>query len=125
MFGEEAGDVAVFEHPGVFRITLIAHHWKSRPQLLPILRTEGRFPDPPPQCPGQWFSWVGHLLFSWRLETRSAPRLRRRARVQVAPSLRHAMQLENRTQVLGTFTGNMTEAAVAFRERRRPRWYPM
>jgi enoyl-CoA hydratase len=42
-----------------------------------------------------------------------------------APSLRHAVELENRTQVLGTFTGNMTEAAAAFRERRRPRWNPM
>ena len=42
-----------------------------------------------------------------------------------APSLRHAMQLENRTQVLGTFTGNMSEAAAAFRERRDPEWSPM
>lgn len=42
-----------------------------------------------------------------------------------APSLRHAMQLENRTQVLGTFTGNMAEAGRAFREKRPPRWEPM
>jgi enoyl-CoA hydratase len=42
-----------------------------------------------------------------------------------APSLRHAMELENRTQVLGTFTGNMTEAAQAFREKREPSWKPM
>lgn len=42
-----------------------------------------------------------------------------------APSLRHAMQLENRTQVLGTFTGNMTEAGQAFREKRAPVWRPM
>ncbi len=42
-----------------------------------------------------------------------------------APSLRHAMQLENRTQVLGTFTGNMTEAGKAFREKRPPEWTPM
>ena len=42
-----------------------------------------------------------------------------------APSLRHAMELENRTQVLGTFTGNMTEAAAAFRERRPPTWQDM
>jgi enoyl-CoA hydratase len=42
-----------------------------------------------------------------------------------APSFRHAMELENRTQVLGTFTGNMTEAGEAFRERREPRWKPM
>jgi enoyl-CoA hydratase len=42
-----------------------------------------------------------------------------------APSLRQAMELENRTQVLGTFTGNMTEAGVAFREKRAPEWNPM
>jgi enoyl-CoA hydratase len=42
-----------------------------------------------------------------------------------APSLRHAMQLENRTQVLGTFTGNMREAAAAFVEKREPVWKPM
>lgn len=42
-----------------------------------------------------------------------------------APSLRHAMELENRTQVLGTFTGNMTEAGRAFVEKRPPRWKPM
>jgi enoyl-CoA hydratase len=35
------------------------------------------------------------------------------------------MELENRTQVLGTFTGNMTEAAQAFREKRDPHWKPM
>jgi enoyl-CoA hydratase/carnithine racemase len=42
-----------------------------------------------------------------------------------APSLRHAMELENRTQVLGTFTGNMAEAARAFQEKREPEWAPM
>ena len=42
-----------------------------------------------------------------------------------APSIRHALELENRTQVLGTFTGNMTEAMVAFREKRDPDWSPM
>jgi enoyl-CoA hydratase len=42
-----------------------------------------------------------------------------------APSMRHAIELENRTQVLGTFTGNMTEAAHAFREKRAPVWKPM
>jgi enoyl-CoA hydratase len=42
-----------------------------------------------------------------------------------APSLRAAMELENRTQVLGTFTGNMTEAGEAFREKRPPEWAPM
>jgi enoyl-CoA hydratase len=42
-----------------------------------------------------------------------------------APSLRHAVELENRTQVLGCFTGNMAEAARAFQERRDPVWKPM
>ena len=42
-----------------------------------------------------------------------------------APSLRHAMELENRTQVLGTFTGNMMEAGKAFQEKRTPTWKPM
>jgi enoyl-CoA hydratase len=42
-----------------------------------------------------------------------------------APSLRYAMELENRTQVLGTFTGNMTEAGRAFVEKRDPIWKPM
>jgi enoyl-CoA hydratase len=42
-----------------------------------------------------------------------------------APSLRHAMELENRTQVLGTFTGNLREAAEAFVEKRDPVWRPM
>jgi len=42
-----------------------------------------------------------------------------------APSLRHAMQLENRTQVLGTFTGNMREAGQAFVEKRNPIWKQM
>jgi enoyl-CoA hydratase len=42
-----------------------------------------------------------------------------------APSLRHALELENRTQVLGTFTGNMTEAMIAFREKRPPDWSRM
>lgn len=42
-----------------------------------------------------------------------------------APSLRHAMELENRTQVLGTFTGNMTEAGRAFVEKRDAMWRPM
>jgi enoyl-CoA hydratase len=42
-----------------------------------------------------------------------------------APSLRYAMELENRTQVLGTFTGNMTEAGRAFVEKRDPVWRKM
>ncbi len=39
-----------------------------------------------------------------------------------APSLRHAMELENRTQVLGYFSGCMEEAMQAFQEGRPPRW---
>ncbi|MBW2426352.1 MAG: enoyl-CoA hydratase, partial [Deltaproteobacteria bacterium] len=39
-----------------------------------------------------------------------------------ASSPRQAMELENRTQVLGFFTGNMSEAISAFREKRAPRW---
>ena len=39
-----------------------------------------------------------------------------------APSLRHAMELENRTQVLGCFTGCMEESMQAFQEGRAPRW---
>ncbi|HEV8297403.1 MAG TPA: enoyl-CoA hydratase-related protein [Acidimicrobiales bacterium] len=42
-----------------------------------------------------------------------------------APSFRNAMELENRTQVLGTFTGNMREAGRAFVEKRAPEWKPM
>ncbi|MEQ8839470.1 MAG: enoyl-CoA hydratase-related protein [Acidimicrobiales bacterium] len=42
-----------------------------------------------------------------------------------SPSIRHAVELENRQQVLGTFTGNMQEAMKAFGERREPDWGPM
>jgi len=42
-----------------------------------------------------------------------------------ASSLRQAMELENRTQVLGVFTGNMREAVQAFREKRDPIWKPL
>ena len=42
-----------------------------------------------------------------------------------ASSLRQAMELENRTQVLGTFTGNMAEAGEAFRDKRPPSWKAM
>jgi enoyl-CoA hydratase len=41
-----------------------------------------------------------------------------------APSLRHAIELENRQQVLGVMTDNMTEAARAFQEGRAPRFEP-
>lgn len=42
-----------------------------------------------------------------------------------APSLRHAIDVENRTQVLGTFTGCMEEKMNAFVEGRAPRWKPL
>jgi enoyl-CoA hydratase len=42
-----------------------------------------------------------------------------------APSLRHAIELENRTQVLGTFTGSMAEAMAAFQQKRPPEWSAM
>jgi len=40
-------------------------------------------------------------------------------------SLRQAMEIENRTQVLGTFTGCFEEAARAFKDKRKPRWQPL
>ncbi len=39
-----------------------------------------------------------------------------------APSLRHAIELENRTQILSGFTNNPAEAAKAHREKRAPKW---
>ena len=42
-----------------------------------------------------------------------------------APSLRHAKEIENRTQVLSSFTSNPREAAMAHREKRAPRWDPL
>lgn len=42
-----------------------------------------------------------------------------------APSLRHAIELENRTQVLSSFTNNPAEAAKAHREKRAPKWDPL
>jgi enoyl-CoA hydratase/carnithine racemase len=42
-----------------------------------------------------------------------------------APSLRHAIEIENRTQILTGFTNNPTEAAMAHREKREPRWDPL
>lgn len=41
-----------------------------------------------------------------------------------APSLRHAIELENRSQALGNFTGNLDEFAAAFVEKRTPDWKP-
>ncbi len=42
-----------------------------------------------------------------------------------APSLRHALDMENRTQVMCTATGELTEAFAAFREGRQPTWSPL
>jgi len=39
-----------------------------------------------------------------------------------APSLRHAIELENRTQILSGFTNNPLEAAKAHMEKRAPNW---
>jgi len=39
-----------------------------------------------------------------------------------APSLRHALDMENRTQIMCVSTGEMAEASRAFREGRRPEW---
>jgi enoyl-CoA hydratase/carnithine racemase len=42
-----------------------------------------------------------------------------------APSLRHAIELENRTQILSGFTNNPLEAARAHVEKRPPKWDPL
>jgi enoyl-CoA hydratase/carnithine racemase len=42
-----------------------------------------------------------------------------------APSLRHALDMENRTQVMCTATGELAEAFAAFREGRPARWEPL
>ncbi len=39
-----------------------------------------------------------------------------------APGLRHAKEIENRTQVLSTFTNNPKEAAMAHMQKRSPVW---
>ena len=41
-----------------------------------------------------------------------------------APSLRHAKEIENRTQILSGFTNNPLEAAKAHQEKRAPVWDP-
>jgi enoyl-CoA hydratase/carnithine racemase len=42
-----------------------------------------------------------------------------------APSLRHALDIENRTQVMCTATGELSEAFRAFREKRPATWQPL
>lgn len=42
-----------------------------------------------------------------------------------SPSLRHALDMENRTQIMCTATGELSEAFAAFREGRAPEWQPL
>jgi enoyl-CoA hydratase/carnithine racemase len=42
-----------------------------------------------------------------------------------SPSLRHALDLENRTQIMCTGTGELAAAFAAFRDGREPRWGPL
>jgi enoyl-CoA hydratase/carnithine racemase len=42
-----------------------------------------------------------------------------------SPSLRHALDMENRTQVMCTATGELAEAFAAFRDGRTPQWKPL
>jgi enoyl-CoA hydratase len=42
-----------------------------------------------------------------------------------SPSLRHALDMENRTQIMCTQTGELTDAFAAFREGRAPQWRPL
>ena len=42
-----------------------------------------------------------------------------------APSFRHALDMENRTQIMCTATGELHEAFTAFVERREPTWKPL
>jgi enoyl-CoA hydratase/carnithine racemase len=42
-----------------------------------------------------------------------------------SPSFRHALDMENRTQVMCTQTGELSAAAEAFREGRPPEWRPL
>jgi enoyl-CoA hydratase/carnithine racemase len=42
-----------------------------------------------------------------------------------APSLRHALDIENRTQVMCTATGDLAQSFAAFREDGTPQWNPL
>jgi enoyl-CoA hydratase len=42
-----------------------------------------------------------------------------------SPSLRHALDIENRTQVMCTATGELTKSFAAFREHGAPQWNPL
>jgi enoyl-CoA hydratase/carnithine racemase len=39
-----------------------------------------------------------------------------------APSMRHAIDIENRTQIMCSATGDLHEATAAFAEKRPPVW---
>ena len=39
-----------------------------------------------------------------------------------APSLRHALDIENRTQIMCSANGDIAEARTAFVEKRPPEW---
>jgi enoyl-CoA hydratase len=39
-----------------------------------------------------------------------------------APSLRHALDIENRTQIMCSNNGDVAEAKAAFAEKRPPKW---
>jgi enoyl-CoA hydratase len=42
-----------------------------------------------------------------------------------APSLRHAIDIENRTQIMCTTSGDLSRAFEAFRDGRQPEWNPL
>lgn len=42
-----------------------------------------------------------------------------------SPSMRHALDIENRTQIMCSATGELDEAFAAFREKRPPAWLPL
>ena len=42
-----------------------------------------------------------------------------------APSLRHALDIENRTQIMCSANGDIAEARAAFAEKRPPQWPPL
>ena len=42
-----------------------------------------------------------------------------------SPSLRHALDIENRTQVMCSTTGELTKAFEAFRSGGQPEWNPL
>jgi enoyl-CoA hydratase len=49
----------------------------------------------------------------------------RRDAAHRSPSLRHALDIEHRTQVVCTATGDLTQSFAAFREDGTPQWNPL